>query len=195
MTMARYQFTVQDLAGNAVPLANVAVRAEIPGLPLVQLYSDRAGTVTIGNPINADAQGHVQFHCLGGSYQIRVWLGALDVTRDYVMIGLAQESDTIVTGTVSREVTAAGTVTVVADDADIILIKKASGAATTVNLPASAMRSKPVRIVDRKYDANTNNITIVPNGAETIMGGANYIIDSNGGGITLTPLADGTGWI
>ncbi|QUS40568.1 hypothetical protein RPMA_18290 [Tardiphaga alba] len=195
MALARHQFTVTDEAGNIVPFANVEVRAEIPGLPLVQLYDDRDGISPIGNPIVADADGFVFFHCLGGAYQIRVWLGALDATRNYVAVGRAQESDTVIANNAERIVTAAGAVAVTADDADIILINKNVGAATTVNLPPSAARTKPVRIVDRKYDALTNNITLVPNGAETIMGGASYIIDSNGGGITLTPLKDGSGWI
>jgi|GEM_PF-5192187 len=91
--------------------------------------------------------------------------------------------------------TAAGAVTATIDDVDIIVIKKTVGEATTVNLPSAATATKAVRIVDGKYDAATNNITIVPDGVETIMGGASYIIDSNGGSIKLTPLADGTGWI
>lgn len=94
-----------------------------------------------------------------------------------------------------RKVTAAGSVTIAADDSDIIVIAKTVGAATAVALPSAADRSKPVRIVDGKYDAATNNITISPDGSETIMGGASYVIDSNGASIILTPLADGSGWI
>ena len=94
-----------------------------------------------------------------------------------------------------RLVTASGAVAVASDDSDIIVVKKTVGAATTVNLPAAADRANPVRIVDGKYDAATNNITIVPDGSETLMGGASYVIDSNGASITLTPLADGSGWI
>jgi phage-related tail fiber protein len=94
-----------------------------------------------------------------------------------------------------RVVTAAGAVTVTASDSDIIVIAKTVGAATTVNLPVAATRSLPIRIVDGKYDAATNNITIVPNGTEKIMGGSSYLIDSNGASIILTPLADGSGWI
>ena len=96
-----------------------------------------------------------------------------------------------------RLVTVAGAVTVSADDADIIVVKKTVGAATTVNLPAAADRSGPVKIVDGKGDALTNNLTIVPQAGESIAGTVDYqwIIDSNGGSVKLTPLADGTGWI
>ncbi len=96
-----------------------------------------------------------------------------------------------------RTITAAGNFTLPADDVDVIVIKKTVGAATQITLPSAAARTKPIRIVDGKYDANTNNITIIPaanSPAETIMGGSSYIIDSNGASITLTPLNDGTGW-
>jgi hypothetical protein len=95
-----------------------------------------------------------------------------------------------------RVVTGPGDVTVDADDDDIIIIQKASGAATQVTLPSAADRTKPVRIVDGKGDAATNNITIAPESGETIlaMTDYHYIIDSNGASITLTPLEDGTGW-
>lgn len=96
-----------------------------------------------------------------------------------------------------RKVTAAGDVSVASDDADIIVIAKTSGAATNVNLPSAAARTKPVKIVDGKGDALTNNITIIPASGQSIAGTINYhwIIDSNGGSVKLTPLADGTGWI
>ena len=96
-----------------------------------------------------------------------------------------------------RLVTAAGAVTVAAADADIIVVKKTVGAATTVNLPSAGDRSRPVKIVDGKGDALTNNITVVPASGESIAGTVDYnwIIDSNGGSVRLTPLADGSGWI
>lgn len=93
--------------------------------------------------------------------------------------------------------TAAGAVTVAEDDADIIIVKKSVGEATTISLPSAGDRTKAVRIVDGKGDALTNNITITPQAGESIMSTADYqyVIDSNGGSIKLTPLADGSGWI
>lgn len=201
MTLARHQFTVQDSGGNVVAGAHVEVRSDTPGQPLVALYSDRDGTVATGNPIDADASGYVYFYVVGGAYQIRVYTGASGAPTTehidrYVGIGLAQESDLAASGHSEREVTAAGAVTVTNSDADVILINKTVGAATAVSLPDPSTTTKPVRIVDRKYDANTNNITITSAGTlKTIMGGTSYIIDSNGGSIMLTPLSDGTGWV
>lgn len=278
MSLARHQFTVQDLAGNVVPGAHVEVRGEVPGQPLAVLYSDREGAVVLGNPIDADANGRVFFHALGGAYQIRVYTGAsgaptTECIDRYVAIGLSSETDTV--GTKSqRTVTAAGTVIIAPDDADLVLIRKTIAAATRVVLPLSSSRAKQIQIADRKYDAATNSIVVVPKrprtvtmtlaspcvfalaahvlavndpvsfettgalytglspdaqyyvktvpdsghftvsltpggaaintigsqsgvhtmGTDTIMGGALYVIDANGGGILLTPLVDGSGW-
>lgn len=96
-----------------------------------------------------------------------------------------------------RVITAAGDVTLAADDEDIIVINKTVGAATQVELPDAALRTKAIRIVDGKYDALTNNITVVPKAAsgQLIFGASSWIIDGNGGSVKLTPLADGSGWI
>lgn len=96
-----------------------------------------------------------------------------------------------------REVTAAGAVTVSADDVDIIVINKTVGAATSVALPSADDRTKAVRIVDGKGDAATNNITISPVSGETIFAVVDYqyVIDSNGASIILTPRSDGSGWM
>jgi hypothetical protein len=199
-TLARHQFTVQDNAGNVVPGAHVEVRSETLGQPLAALYSDRDGSIGISNPSDADSDGFFYFHVEGGAYQIRVYTGAsgaptTEVIWRYVAIGLNAESD-VTTVRSQRIVTAAGAVTVSATDADDILINKTSGAATTVNLPTSASRSRNVKIVDAKGDATTNNITIVPQSGEKIWGTVDYqaIIDGNGGVIELSPRADGTGW-
>lgn len=92
-----------------------------------------------------------------------------------------------------RTVTAAGDVTIVDAD-DTILVNKTVGAATTVNLVTSAGRTRPLTIVDLKGDAGTNAITIVPDGAETIVGLAEWVIGNNQGSVRLRPRPDGLGW-
>lgn len=96
-----------------------------------------------------------------------------------------------------RQVTSGATVTVDADTDDIIFIKKGTGSATTVNLPAAADRdaSRPIKIVDGKGDAATNNITIETDGAETIaVSLTSYVISFAGGSVDLWPNPDGDGW-
>lgn len=79
-----------------------------------------------------------------------------------------------------RIVTAAGVVTATAADY-AILMNKIVGAATTINLPTAASRTGlPLIIKDYKGDADTNNITVVANGAETIDGFDNATAQANG---------------
>lgn len=94
---------------------------------------------------------------------------------------------------IQRTVTAAGAVTAASTD-DIIVLNKAVGEATTVNVDFSS-RTRPLTIVDGKGDAATNNITIVPTTGQSIYAVTNgtAVIDGNGGSVTLTPLASGAG--
>ena len=79
--------------------------------------------------------------------------------------------------------------------ADTLLWVDTSGGAITITLPAAATRlGKALEIKDITGNANANNISIVPNGAETIDGLAPMIINTDFGGWTLYPKDDGTGW-
>jgi hypothetical protein len=280
MAMARYSDTVVDGEGNVIAGAHIEVRREIPGQPMAAVYEDRDGTVGLGNPFDSDADGNFFFHAAGGEYQIRIYTGASgtpdsEYIRRYVPVGLSAATDDVGVKT-QRTVTAAGTVTLSADDVDQININKTVGEVTRVVLPLSAERipKKSIRVVDRKYDALTNYIGIVPKrphvvtisiatpgvitlaahgfaadqpfslestialptgapsdtslfvktvltantftfaatvggaaiattgsqsgvhtlGTDTIMGGAAYIIDSNGGSAEFGPLEDDSGW-
>jgi len=63
-----------------------------------------------------------------------------------------------------------------------------------INLPTGASRGgKALEIKDITGNANANNITINPSGAETIDGLAPMLIDINYGGVTLYPKPAG-GW-
>jgi len=90
----------------------------------------------------------------------------------------------------TRVVTAAGAVTGVVTDQTIV-VNKTSGAATTVNLPASPSLGLTMTIKDGKGDAATNNITITP-AAGTIDGAATNVINANYGSRTIT--YNGTEW-
>jgi hypothetical protein len=71
--------------------------------------------------------------------------------------------------------TTTGNYTVAATDC-IVIINKATGAATGVTLPSSPATGRTVTIKDGKGDAATNNITITP-AAGTIDGAATLVLD------------------
>ena len=166
MTLAVYNKTVTDAAGRPVAGAHVEVKREIPGQPLAALYSDRAGTAGKTNPFDTDANGDLSFFVSGGAYRVRIYTGSsgsptTEKIFRFEAIGLSAETDGL--GVKSqRTVTAAGTDTMTADDVDLVLIKKTVGAASRVVLPLSSGRTRDIMIADRKYDAATNNIRIVP---------------------------------
>jgi len=98
-------------------------------------------------------------------------------------------------------ITAAGNVTVNTIQ-PVYILNKTVGAPTSILLPTAASRNLiPVTVKDYKGDANTNNITFVPNGTETIDGfspaaaitNGSALIDINYGKKTLFPLLSG-GW-
>lgn len=97
MALARYELTAQDEAGNVIPSASVEVRRERDGA-IVSLYSDRLGATPVGNPVTTDSDGQVGFHVVGGAYQITVTKDSFSDVKRYVGIGLAQESDSLLTG-------------------------------------------------------------------------------------------------
>ena len=82
-----------------------------------------------------------------------------------------------------RVIASAGAVAVNAYDG-VIVLNKTTGAATTVNLPASPQTGKRFIIKDGKGDAATNNITITP-AAGTIDGAASLVINTNYGRATV----------
>lgn len=89
-----------------------------------------------------------------------------------------------------RVVTAAGAVTVATSD-DVVVVNKSSGAATTVNLPASPATGDTYTIKDGKGDAVTNNITLTP-AAGNIDGAATFVMNLNYQSIDV--IYNGTQW-
>lgn len=90
-----------------------------------------------------------------------------------------------------RTVTAAGAVTVSAASDYFICVNKTSGAATTVNLPASPTAGDTYLIKDCKADANTNNITVTP-AAGNIDDLSTFVL--NVAKQSVSVIYDGTQW-
>lgn len=73
--------------------------------------------------------------------------------------------------------TAAGNYVVISTDRYVVL-NKTVGAATQITLPSSATIGRIITVKDAKGDASSNNITVVPSGADTIDGAANNILNT-----------------
>lgn len=93
MALARWQRTIVDDEGNIVEDANIEVRLEVPGAPLASLYSDRNGTLNIGNPFLVASEAFAAFHVIGGAYKIRAYNGTFERIWRYVAIGTSAEQD------------------------------------------------------------------------------------------------------
>jgi len=192
MSLAHYDLTATDEAGNIIAGATVEVRIEVPGAPLASLYSDRDGATPMANPTTTDSNGYAEFFCLGGAHKVTVTSGALEKIRRYQAIGLNAEGDGIGVRT-QRVVTGSGTATMATDDAQDLLIE---GTISTVALCDPSLRANDVRIVDGSGDASASPITITVPTGKTLYGVLNgtTTIDGNGGSVLLTPREDGTGW-
>lgn len=195
-----------DIQRNVIPFAEIEYRREAPGLPLAQLYADTDANDTADNPVTANDKGYFRIYAAGGFYQRKVTaiIGGVayeHIDRD-VPIGNLQAYDLGAEGIASFEweqfvtpqvITADGDHTV-AESEYFLVFNKVSDQATEVILPASAGRERPLAIKDGKGDAPTYNITITPDGSETIDGLDEWKLTFSGQGIILIPRADGLGW-
>lgn len=90
--------------------------------------------------------------------------------------------------------TSAGDVNVSTTDG-LIIVNKTVGGATNVNLPLASSKVGPVKVVDWKGDAGTNNITVNVTGTDKFNGNStSMIIAADRASLVLTPLSDGSGY-
>lgn len=159
-----------DLSGTPT-LATVATSgsyADLSGTPSLVTTLDGLTDVTITTATNGDVL----------RYNGSAWVNdTFTPSTGY--------AENVIVKTTSGDVTATNA-------NHVIVIRKAVGQATTVNLPAGVER-KMFTIKDGKGDANTNNITIVPNGTEKIDNSSNYIINIARESVTL--IWDGSEWV
>ena len=89
--------------------------------------------------------------------------------------------------------TSSATLNMTTTDGRVMILADTSSNAITINLPAAATNSgRIIYIKDKGGNAGTNNITIDPDGSETIDGGSTVAINSNYGSMLI--LCDGTRW-
>lgn len=169
--------------------ANIRVNASAPFPATVK----GSGVVAVAKAngiwtVSLNFGGVVQLQALpdpANTYTL-VW-NALTGVFSLLQIGAVSSSKVV------KTLTAPGPYAALPGD-DVLIVKQLIAAAFTVTVDWS-QRSKPLRVVDGKGDAAANNITITPAAGQSQMATVNfsYVIDGNGGSITLTPLPDGTG--
>lgn len=97
-------------------------------------------------------------------------------------MGISTDRITMTEGLISSARTAAtASVTVTATDVTLIRCSYTATGAVAVALPAlsGVTDGKVIVIMDTGGNASINNITITPNGANTIIGDATYTISGN----------------
>lgn len=92
-TLARWNRTIQDGAGNALN-ATITVYKESDGL-IATIYSDRAGATPKSNPFTLSSadQGYAYFHAVGGAYKVVATYGSYTQTWRYEPVGTGAEFD------------------------------------------------------------------------------------------------------
>jgi hypothetical protein len=93
MALGRWQATIVDTEGNILPGAQITVRHETVGAPLAVIYSDRDGTVSIGNPFSVGIDGLAAFHVADGAYRVTATFGAFTQDWRYVAVSLRSEGN------------------------------------------------------------------------------------------------------
>lgn len=116
MTYGVLQHRALDLAAGAL-LQNVdiRVRREVSGLPSVQLYADKDGNTSIGNPTTGGyfSNGKIRAYCVAGFYRVELLVSGVVVDTFFdVPVGRSQGTDGTDGGTPTFESFGA-----VADDA------------------------------------------------------------------------------
>jgi len=91
-SLARVHLVIQDDDGNVVDGASVEVRNEAT-LALAPVFSDRAGSSSLGNPFTAADGRDAGFYVAGGAYKIVATLGGFTRTIRYQAAGTLAEYD------------------------------------------------------------------------------------------------------
>lgn len=92
--LASWQNTIVDDAGNIQGEASIEVRRESNGA-LAALFSDRAGSNPVSNPVTAGEDGFVRFYASGGALKITATKGGFSREWRHVPVGLLSELDNV----------------------------------------------------------------------------------------------------
>lgn len=188
-------------SGGTVTIDGSTIGATTPAAATVTALTQTGAGANVFNSSSLDADFTVKAITSGNAISYDAGTSALafasttiGLTGISTLTGAASVTGIFTTGSgrivTTRVVTAAGAVTAATTD-NVIIVNKASGAATVVNLFATPTTGTQLVIKDGKGDAAANNITITP-AAGTIDGAATYVLATNYGAVTI--VYNGTQW-
>ncbi len=147
-------------------------------------WVDALKAVASANPVILDGNGRATFYA-DGNYKFKITDSAdvLVDTIDNMFFQIPDSSNKAVD-------TVTATPTTLTTSNDIVLVN-AAGGAKTINLPTAAGNSGKEFVI-KKTDSSANNVTIDPNGAETIDGLSTRVLSVQNSAITM--VSDGSNW-
>jgi hypothetical protein len=166
-----------DINGN--PLVAGTVGMYIPGTLIVKnTWQDVGQTVLNTDPIVLDSRGQAVIYG-SGSYRQIVKDSLGNVIWDKLTYSIG--SGGAAGGGVKTITHASSPYTLLATDG--VLFCNVSAGAITINLLAATTYGAELSI--KIKGTATNNVTVIPNGTDTIDGGANYILAFDNQSITI----------
>jgi hypothetical protein len=159
-------------------------------------------------PANVSGAIAIAIDKANGAYTIRpdysnlTELTSFDPTQELVLVyrrdgnwAIVPVSTLINNSLTTTQIVTSGASAAVGVNDKLIIINKTSGSATAISLPLSSLKVGPVRIVDFKGDAGTNNITVNVSGSDKLNGNlTSWKIAGDGASILLTPISTGIGY-
>lgn len=172
--------TVTSIDSNTLSITSGVLTGKYPALSANQLLGSLTAVAPTGQTVpSCSATGSLLNWTSGSGFGCITTVATTGAANAFAGNNTHSGTETF-TGSLfvqQRTITAAGAVTVSATTDYILCVNKASGAATTVNLPASPATGAVYIVKDCKGDAATNNITVTP-AAGNIDGSGTYVMST-----------------
>jgi hypothetical protein len=153
-----YQGTVQDGSGNGVASATLTVRDA--AAQLIQLYADRDGVDTLGNPFLAEDDGSFKFYARPGRIEVTAQDGSLiRVASDEIIIDDYYQATTV---------TEAGTARTLDLEDNNATIVCTSGSAVSITIPPVADVEWPDSATVYAHQSGAGQVTFVAGAGVTL---------------------------
>lgn len=170
MSVFRYDGTVQNAVGTALPGVSVAVLSQPadtttqPGTPLASIFTDSTGVTPLANPLSTDNLGNYFFYAAPGTYTVQIYGAQLleqQVFPDQEVVAPGGGSVTSVALTAPAEFTVTGSP--ITGSGTLAIAKATQNANTVYAGPASGSAAAPTfrALVSADISAIAGTVTSV----------------------------------